>query len=201
MTCRRTGQGNPRGTCLATGHCPTASWPASRWKLSTSSRTSTPAGLHPVPSFRLPPPPLPPGTCARARASRHFCPSLAPNASKVTLLTTDGVQAVPSRACEVIKCGFCQFSPDHPLRVQDFCPAGRYVHGDVKPENFVMTQHSRLNSTDDAPRLLLLDLGLAQRFRHPPGSTHANTRCSYRCEPDVFRYFVVIKPGWMYARL
>mmetsp|Transcript_11245 Transcript_11245/g.33757 ORF Transcript_11245/g.33757 Transcript_11245/m.33757 type:complete len:736 (+) Transcript_11245:214-2421(+) len=73
------------------------------------------------------------------------------------------------------------------LNILENIHARGYVHGDVKPENFVMTQHSRLNSTDDAPRLLLLDLGLAQRFRHPPGSTHANTRCSYRCEPDVFR--------------
>lgn len=58
--------------------------------------------------------------------------------------------------------------------------AGRFVHGDVKPENFVVSQ--ALGSGQRA-RLLLLDLGLAQPFRHRTGREWKG----YHCEPDVFR--------------
>ena len=60
--------------------------------------------------------------------------------------------------------------------------ASRFVHGDVKPENFVVSQ-ARGSGSGQRARLLLLDLGLAQGFRHRTGREWKG----YHCEPDVFR--------------
>ena len=55
----------------------------------------------------------------------------------------------------------------------------RYVHGDVKPENFLLGQP---NSPHEK-RLFLVDLGLATRWRESVCGTHVE----YDQRPDVFR--------------
>ncbi|KAK9838565.1 hypothetical protein WJX81_007620 [Elliptochloris bilobata] len=54
-----------------------------------------------------------------------------------------------------------------------------YVHGDVKPENFLLGQPS----TPNEKRLYLVDLGLATRWRDSVCGTHVE----YDQRPDVFR--------------
>ncbi|KAI4355590.1 hypothetical protein L6164_004348 [Bauhinia variegata] len=54
-----------------------------------------------------------------------------------------------------------------------------YVHGDVKPENFLLGPHG----TPDEKKLFLVDLGLATRWRHASTGLHAE----YDQRPDVFR--------------
>ncbi|KAJ7513987.1 hypothetical protein O6H91_23G021800 [Diphasiastrum complanatum] len=54
-----------------------------------------------------------------------------------------------------------------------------YVHGDVKPENFLLGQPG----TQDDKKLFLVDLGLATKWRD--GST--NQHVEYDQRPDVFR--------------
>lgn len=55
----------------------------------------------------------------------------------------------------------------------------RYVHGDVKPENFLLGQPN----TPNEKRLYLVDLGLATRWRESVCGTHVE----YDQRPDVFR--------------
>ena len=55
----------------------------------------------------------------------------------------------------------------------------RYVHGDVKPENFLLGQQN----TPQEKRLYLVDLGLATRWRESVCGTHVE----YDQRPDVFR--------------
>ena len=55
----------------------------------------------------------------------------------------------------------------------------RYVHGDVKPENFLLGQPG----TPNEKRLYLVDLGLATRWRESVCGTHVE----YDQRPDVFR--------------
>eukprot|EP00268_Persea_americana_P011455 TRINITY_DN1483_c0_g1_i1.p1 TRINITY_DN1483_c0_g1~~TRINITY_DN1483_c0_g1_i1.p1 ORF type:complete len:726 (+),score=130.73 TRINITY_DN1483_c0_g1_i1:352-2529(+) len=54
-----------------------------------------------------------------------------------------------------------------------------YVHGDVKPENFLMGQPA----TPQEKKLYLVDLGLASRWRDSPSGQHVE----YDQRPDVFR--------------
>lgn len=54
-----------------------------------------------------------------------------------------------------------------------------YVHGDVKPENFLLGQ----TSTPNEKRLYLVDLGLATRWKDTVCGTHVE----YDQRPDVFR--------------
>ena len=65
---------------------------------------------------------------------------------------------------------------DVPLRSNTF--AG-YVHGDVKPENFLLGPPGSPHSN----KLYLVDLGLATRWR----DTVCNTHIEYDQRPDVFR--------------
>lgn len=65
-----------------------------------------------------------------------------------------------------------------------------FVHGDVKPENFVVKcEPLCVPRPEDAcfeqkpARLMLLDLGLSQPFRY----SASNQRHPYCCEPDQFR--------------
>eukprot|EP00958_Prasinococcus_capsulatus_P015012 scaffold1590_cov417-Prasinococcus_capsulatus_cf.AAC.17 len=53
-----------------------------------------------------------------------------------------------------------------------------YVHGDIKPENFLMGPPG-----PDSRKLFLVDLGLATRWRDPVCGTHVE----YDQRPDVFR--------------
>lgn len=54
-----------------------------------------------------------------------------------------------------------------------------FVHGDVKPENFLLG----LPNTKNEKRLFLVDLGLATRWRDPLCQAHVE----YDQRPDVFR--------------
>ncbi|EFJ31718.1 hypothetical protein SELMODRAFT_144765 [Selaginella moellendorffii] len=54
-----------------------------------------------------------------------------------------------------------------------------YVHGDVKPENFLLGQPG----TVDEKKLFLVDLGLATRWRESESGSHVD----YDQRPDVFR--------------
>jgi len=54
-----------------------------------------------------------------------------------------------------------------------------FVHGDVKPENFLLG----LSNTQNEKRLFLVDLGLATRWRDPLCGQHVE----YDQRPDVFR--------------
>ncbi|KAG6480055.1 hypothetical protein ZIOFF_063532 [Zingiber officinale] len=54
-----------------------------------------------------------------------------------------------------------------------------YVHGDVKPENFLLGQPS----TPQEKKLFLVDLGLATRWRDASSGVHVD----YDQRPDVFR--------------
>ncbi|XWS17690.1 hypothetical protein CRYUN_Cryun33cG0089000 [Craigia yunnanensis] len=54
-----------------------------------------------------------------------------------------------------------------------------YVHGDVKPENFLLG----LPGTSDEKKLFLVDLGLATRWRDSSSGQHVE----YDQRPDVFR--------------
>ncbi|KQJ85564.1 casein kinase 1-like protein HD16 [Brachypodium distachyon] len=54
-----------------------------------------------------------------------------------------------------------------------------YVHGDVKPENFLLGQPS----TAQEKKLYLVDLGLATRWKDPTTGTHVE----YDQRPDAFR--------------
>lgn len=54
-----------------------------------------------------------------------------------------------------------------------------FVHGDVKPENFLLGQPG----TPDEKKLYLVDLGLASRWREASSGRHV----SYDQKPDVFR--------------
>lgn len=62
--------------------------------------------------------------------------------------------------------------------VATLCPV-RFVHGDVKPENFLMGPTGSPNEK----RLYLCDLGLATRWRDAVCGTHVE----YDQRPDVFR--------------
>jgi serine/threonine protein kinase len=64
-------------------------------------------------------------------------------------------------------------------RVAHAARARRYVHGDVKPENFLLGQPA----TPNEKRLYLVDLGLATRWRESVCGTHVE----YDQRPDVFR--------------
>ncbi|KAK9075621.1 hypothetical protein SSX86_003947 [Deinandra increscens subsp. villosa] len=55
-----------------------------------------------------------------------------------------------------------------------------YVHGDVKPENFLLGPPG----TSDEKKLFLVDLGLATRWRDASSGLHVE----YDQRPDVFRY-------------
>ena len=55
---------------------------------------------------------------------------------------------------------------------------GRYVHGDVKPENFLLGPPD----TPKANRLYLVDLGLATKWRDSRG-----LHVKYDQRPDDFR--------------
>ncbi|XP_076919434.1 casein kinase 1-like protein HD16 isoform X2 [Bidens hawaiensis] len=54
-----------------------------------------------------------------------------------------------------------------------------YVHGDVKPENFLLGQ----KSTSQEKKLFLVDLGLATEWRDGPSGEHVD----YDQKPDMFR--------------
>ncbi|MCL7047245.1 hypothetical protein MKW94_013170 [Papaver nudicaule] len=54
-----------------------------------------------------------------------------------------------------------------------------FVHGDVKPENFVLGQPG----TADEKKLFLIDLGLASRWKE----TLSNQHVDYDQKPDIFR--------------
>ncbi|KAG5555456.1 hypothetical protein RHGRI_006192 [Rhododendron griersonianum] len=54
-----------------------------------------------------------------------------------------------------------------------------FVHGDVKPENFLLGQPS----TPDEKKLYLIDLGLASRWKDASSSQHVE----YDQRPDIFR--------------
>jgi len=54
-----------------------------------------------------------------------------------------------------------------------------YVHGDVKPENFLLGQPSSAQSK----KLFLVDLGLATKWRESPNGQHVE----YDQRPDMFR--------------
>eukprot|EP00249_Psilotum_nudum_P023122 c28755_g1_i4 orf=395-1576(+) len=54
-----------------------------------------------------------------------------------------------------------------------------YVHGDVKPENFLLGQPG----TPDEKKLFLIDLGLATKWRETTSGQHVD----YDQRPDVFR--------------
>ncbi|KAI3988546.1 hypothetical protein MKX01_026360 [Papaver californicum] len=54
-----------------------------------------------------------------------------------------------------------------------------FVHGDVKPENFVLGQPG----TADEKKLFLVDLGLASRWK----GTSSNQHVDYDQKPDIFR--------------
>ncbi len=54
----------------------------------------------------------------------------------------------------------------------------RYVHGDIKPENFLMGQ----KDTPQQRKLYLVDLGLTQRYRSATGA-----HLPYRQIPNDFR--------------
>ena len=56
----------------------------------------------------------------------------------------------------------------------------RYVHGDIKPENFLMGQ----KDTPQQRKLYLVDLGLTQRYLSPNDGSHV----PYRQIPNDFRY-------------
>ena len=64
-------------------------------------------------------------------------------------------------------------------RSLDMAHFRRYVHGDVKPENFLLGQPN----TPNEKRLYLVDLGLATRWRESVCNTHVE----YDQRPDVFR--------------
>ncbi|KAI3984150.1 hypothetical protein MKX01_011104 [Papaver californicum] len=55
-----------------------------------------------------------------------------------------------------------------------------FVHGDVKPENFVLGQPG----TADEKKLFLVDLGLASRWK----GTSSNQHVDYDQKPDIFRF-------------
>ena len=55
----------------------------------------------------------------------------------------------------------------------------RYVHGDIKPENFLLGPPGSINEK----KLYLVDLGLATRWRDAVCNTHVD----YDQRPDVFR--------------
>ncbi|KAE9446280.1 hypothetical protein C3L33_21820, partial [Rhododendron williamsianum] len=62
----------------------------------------------------------------------------------------------------------------------------RYVHGDVKPENFLLGPRG----TADEKKLFLVDFGLATRWRNSATGLHVK----YDQRPDVFRFGDVL--GW-----
>ncbi|KAJ0076027.1 hypothetical protein Patl1_33996 [Pistacia atlantica] len=66
---------------------------------------------------------------------------------------------------------------DSHIRLTAIC--GRYVHGDVKPENFLLGPPG----TTDEKRLFLVDLGLATKWRDSSTGLHVE----YDQRPDVFR--------------
>ncbi|KAL8036809.1 hypothetical protein ABFX02_11G000500 [Erythranthe guttata] len=55
-----------------------------------------------------------------------------------------------------------------------------FVHGDVKPENFLLGQPGSV----DEKKLFLIDLGLASRWKDAPSGQHVE----YDQRPDIFRY-------------
>jgi serine/threonine protein kinase len=59
-----------------------------------------------------------------------------------------------------------------------------YVHGDVKPENFLLGPPG----TPDEKKLFLVDLGLATKWKDAGSGHHVE----YDQRPDIFRF------GWKY---
>jgi serine/threonine protein kinase len=54
-----------------------------------------------------------------------------------------------------------------------------FVHGDVKPENFLLGQPG----SPDEKKLFLIDLGLASKWKETPNGQHVD----YDQRPDIFR--------------
>ncbi|CAH1438010.1 unnamed protein product [Lactuca virosa] len=65
------------------------------------------------------------------------------------------------------------------LSILDKLHARGYVHGDVKPENFLLGQPS----TSQEKKLFLVDLGLATKWRETANGQHVD----YDQRPDMFR--------------
>ncbi|KAE9452324.1 hypothetical protein C3L33_15775, partial [Rhododendron williamsianum] len=67
----------------------------------------------------------------------------------------------------------CNYGPPHEWQVY------KYVHGDIKPENFLLGTPG----TPDGKKLFLVDLGLATKWRDSSTGLHVD----YDQRPDVFR--------------
>ncbi|KDD76924.1 hypothetical protein H632_c65p1 [Helicosporidium sp. ATCC 50920] len=80
---------------------------------------------------------------------------------------------------QALSAQYCACVAVEALRILQALHAKGYVHGDVKPENFLLGAPG----SPQATRLHLVDFGLAQRWRDPKLATHVK----YDQRPDDFR--------------